>query len=91
MLTNREVLINIGGIDIKAVVDKGCPQGRVLSPVLWDTVVARRRLNDLGYHTIGYPDDLVILLTGKNADTLCAIMQAAVTIEETYPYLNPVH
>ncbi|XP_063908719.1 uncharacterized protein LOC135126587 [Zophobas morio] len=43
-----------------------------------------RRVNDLGYHTIEYADDLVILLTGKNADTLCEIMQATVTIVEEW-------
>ncbi|KAJ3649490.1 hypothetical protein Zmor_021230 [Zophobas morio] len=86
MLRNREVLINVGGIEIEAVVDMGCPQGGVLSSVLWDTVVDSliRRLNDIGYHTIGYADDLVILLTGKNADALCEIMQAAVKIVEEW-------
>ena len=38
MLRNREVLINVGGTEIEAVVGKGCLRG-VLSPVLWDTVV----------------------------------------------------
>ena len=85
MLKNREVLINVGGTEIEAV-DRGYPQGGVFSPVLWDTVVDSliRRLNDLGYHTIGYADDLVILLRGKNAETLCEIMQAAVTIVEEW-------
>ncbi|KAJ3665506.1 hypothetical protein Zmor_000998 [Zophobas morio] len=86
MLRNREVPINIGGNEIEAVVGRGCPQGGVLSPVLWDTVVDSliRLLNDLGYHTIGYADDLVILLTGKNADTVCKIMQAVVKIVEEW-------
>ena len=56
-----------------------------LLPALWDSVVDSliRRLNDLDYHRIGYTDDLVILLTGKYAGTLCEIMQAAIlTVEE---------
>ena len=64
MLRNREVLSNVGGTEIEAVVDRGCPQEEVLSLVLWNTVIGSliRRLNDLGYHTIGYADDLVILI-----------------------------
>ena len=34
MLRNREVLINVGGTEIEAVVDGGCPQGGLISPVL---------------------------------------------------------
>ena len=79
MLRNRKVLTNVVSTEIEAIVDKGCLQRGVLSPVLWDTVVDSliRGLNHLGYHTIGYTDDLVMLLTGKNADTLYEIMQAA--------------
>ena len=36
MLRNREVLINVGGTEVETVVDRRCPQGRILSPVLWD-------------------------------------------------------
>ena len=46
MLKNREVL-NVGGTENKAIVDRGCPQGGVLSHVLWDTVGLIRHLNDL--------------------------------------------
>ena len=68
MLRIREVLINVGGTEIAAVVYRGSPQARVLFAVLWKTVVDNLilRLNDLGYHTIGYADD--IDLTEKNAD-----------------------
>ena len=81
MLSKREVLIIVGGIEIEVVVDRGCP---VFCPVLWNTVIDSliRRLNDLGYHTIGYTDDLTILLTGKYVDALRKIMQAVITIVE---------
>ncbi|XP_063912650.1 uncharacterized protein LOC135129402 [Zophobas morio] len=39
MLTNREVLINVSGTEIEAVVDRRCSQGGVISSVLWDTIV----------------------------------------------------
>ena len=77
MLKNREVLINVGDTEIDAFEDTGCSQGGVISPVLWYTVVDSliRHLNDLSYQTIGYANDIVILLTGNNADRLCALVE----------------
>ena len=83
MPRNREVLINTGGIEIETAVDRGYPQRGVLCSALFvDSLI--RCLNNLGYYTIRYADDIVILLTGKIADTLCEIMQAAVTIVEEW-------
>ncbi|KAJ3655111.1 hypothetical protein Zmor_014251 [Zophobas morio] len=55
-------------------------------PVLWDTVVDSmvRCLNDLGYHTLRYANELVILLTGKNADTLCQLQTFQLSDEVKY-------
>jgi hypothetical protein len=41
-------------------VTRGCPQGGVLSPLLWGLVVDNFlwELNDSGYYTVGYADYL---------------------------------
>ncbi|XP_044262788.1 uncharacterized protein LOC123010152 [Tribolium madens] len=62
------------------------PQGGVLSPLLWDVVVDSllRRLNEAGFYTIGYADDLVILLTGRHEEVLCSLMQTALSVVEKW-------
>ncbi len=46
---------------------KGYPQGRVLSPILWNLVVKRliEELNSKLYYTQGYANDVVIVIQGK--------------------------
>lgn len=54
------------------MVKKGCPQGGIISPLLWDLVIDSL-LNDLngkGYSTIGYAGDITIPITGKFESTL---------------------
>jgi retron-type reverse transcriptase len=55
------------GSSITAKVMRGCPQGGVLSPLLWNLVVDRllTATNDLGFSTFGYADDIVIIVQGK--------------------------
>jgi hypothetical protein len=46
---------------------KGCPQGGVLTPFLWDLVLEDLlvTLNSQGYYTQGYADKIVILILGS--------------------------
>jgi Reverse transcriptase (RNA-dependent DNA polymerase) len=50
----------------KRVVRKGCPQGGILSPLLWNMVVDQllRRLNEAHLWAQGFADDVVILING---------------------------
>jgi retron-type reverse transcriptase len=71
MLEGRLVHISLMGSSITAKVTRGCPQGGVLSPLLWNLVVNRlwTVTNDLGFSTFGYADNIVIIVQGKLAQS----------------------
>lgn len=58
MLTNREVYMEKGTTTVRAVVDRGCPQGRVLLLLLWLIVVdgLLKELRRYGFNVIGYAE-----------------------------------
>jgi hypothetical protein len=60
----------------------GCPQGGVLSPLLWNLVADRLLTitNDLGLCTYGYAEDIVIIFQGKFAHVVRDIMQEALNV-----------
>jgi hypothetical protein len=63
MLESRNIRATLSGETLGATAARGCPQGGVLSPLLWSLVV-----DDLsgpssnGYYTEGYADDIGILI-----------------------------
>ncbi len=85
MLTKRAVRLASGDPQ-RAIVAKGCPQGGVLSPLLWNMVVNDliTTLNANHYYTIGYADDLTILISGRFAGTVFEVTQAALRIVEQW-------
>jgi retron-type reverse transcriptase len=66
------------------LVNRGCPQGRVLSPLLWNMVVdgLLRKLYNAHYQGQGYADDVVLLQKGKFVSTLCDHIQDALNCVE---------
>lgn len=86
MLKGRTVSITMFGETVRAKVMKGCPQGGVLSPLLWNLVVdgLLNTLNDKGYFSQGYADDLVILIQGKYLNTISEVMQSALKEVESW-------
>ena len=70
------------GSSLTAKVVGGCPQGGVLSPLLWNLVVDRLLTitNDLGFNTFGYVDNTVIEVQGKFAHTVREIIQDALNV-----------
>jgi hypothetical protein len=67
MLGCRLVHVSLMGSNMSAKVAGGCPQGRVLSPLLWNLVVDRLLTitKDLGCSTFGYAGDIVNIVQGK--------------------------
>jgi hypothetical protein len=63
---------NHGGSSKIVAVIRGCPQGGVLSPVLWCLVVNDliARLNGGGIYNQGYVNDICLLLAGKFPNTV---------------------
>jgi ribonuclease HI len=70
MLENREVTTNLGDESIRLRVTRGCPQGGVLSPLLWSLVVDDLiiELEKAGFNVQGFADDLVILIKTHSGD-----------------------
>jgi hypothetical protein len=76
------VHVSLMGSNLTAKVAGGCPQGGVLSPLLWNLVVDRLLTvtNDLGFNTFGYADDIVIIVHGKFVQTVRELMQKALNM-----------
>lgn len=85
MLSLRAVRIDLDGTT-RGVVSRGCPQGGVLSPLLWNMVVNDliTKLNDQHFFTVGYADDLAILISGHFASVSCNIMRNALRVVEDW-------
>jgi hypothetical protein len=77
MLECRLVHASLMGCSLTVKVAGGCPQGGVLSPLMWNLVVDRllTATNDLAFSTFGYADDIVIIVQGKFTHTVREIMQ----------------
>jgi hypothetical protein len=80
MLKNRKIFTEIGGQEITVKATRGCPQGGVLSPLMWSLVVdgLLQRLDKEGFEIVGYADDLVIIVRGKDDRTISERMQEAI-------------
>ncbi|UYV74853.1 hypothetical protein LAZ67_12001333 [Cordylochernes scorpioides] len=65
-LAHRSVRLSVNGCTVTRRVSKGCPQGSVLGPFLWNIVFDE--LLTLGYKNCVYPqayaDDLVVVISG---------------------------
>jgi retron-type reverse transcriptase len=62
--------------------DRGCPQGEVLSPLLWCLVVndLSEELRRQGFHVYGYADYIAIVVGGCFLSTLRDLMEYALKI-----------
>ncbi|XP_055850655.1 uncharacterized protein LOC129915201 [Episyrphus balteatus] len=77
MLSTRTAEATTGVTTQKIITTRGCPQGGVLSPLLWSLVVDEllEHLTSLGIRCLGFADDIVITAYGKFEETLCDIIQ----------------
>ena len=58
---------------------QGCPEREILLPQLWGLVKDEptRQLNVSGCYTMGYTDNIAILVSGKFPDTSSELLQQA--------------
>lgn len=85
MLKQRAVQLTVN-TTTRAIVGRGCPQGGVLSPLLWNLVV-NELITDLNANklfTVGYADDITILISGPFESSICDRMRQAFKIVETW-------
>ena len=66
-LEGRVAVANLNEFSLRFVISRGCPQGGVLSPLLWCLVVDGliTRLSGSGVFIQGYADDTCLLAVGK--------------------------
>jgi hypothetical protein len=75
-LEGRLVAATLSGFSKRVAVSSGCPQGGVLSPLLWcliDDLITR--LNGGGIYTHGYADDTCLPAVGKFPNTVSVLIQ----------------
>lgn len=84
MLKDRVICTYAGDTKLVAFVRKGCSQGGVLPPLLYILVKDSllHILNNSGYFSQSFADDLAIILVGLFLSTLCELMQNAFRILE---------
>ena len=65
MLTNRTIILSHGGDSITRIATKGCPQGGVLSPLLWNLTLNDLLINPLFHrkNLQAFADDLASVVT----------------------------
>ena len=62
-------------------INSGCPQGGVISPILWNLVVNEllELLISTGIWAQGYADDIVVCTVGRDTQTASELMQNALS------------
>lgn len=82
ILSQRQIIANIGNTSRKINTIKGCPQGGVLSPLLWSILVDELlvKLNGNGFTTVGYADDITVIVEGTHDNTIGEQMQNALKL-----------
>jgi hypothetical protein len=79
-------IATLNGSSVGLTISRGCPQGGVLSPLLWCLVVddLLTRLSGGGVFIQGYADDICLLAVGKFPNTVSGLMQWALLTVETW-------
>jgi hypothetical protein len=75
----RNISAVLSGDTLRPSVARGYPQGGVLSPLLQSLVVDGLLwgLDSNGYYTIGFADDIAILINGKFPHTVSEVLQTS--------------
>lgn len=86
VLKSRVVCVQLGPIKAKATVNQGCPQGGVLSPLLWNCAVDSliSTLNGNGLICVGYADDVAIISRGPFLSTTVEVINEGLAKTETW-------
>jgi len=90
LLIGRMVTATLGTSTQTRQVNRGTPQGGVLSPLLWNIAVNKllRILEGEGCTVVAYADDVAIIFNGKYPQTLCDLMTAKFKILSEWTIAN---
>lgn len=65
-LNERKVVLKVGGGVAEKVVSKGCPQGSLLGPLLWNVLFNGLLVLDMGEtEVVAYADDAVVVVDAE--------------------------
>lgn len=81
-LLGRSVMIRTTSGQVVREVNKGCPQGSLIGPLMWNLVFdgLLRKLEEAGYKVTAYADDGAILIEGNTKKDLQEAGQVAINI-----------
>jgi hypothetical protein len=76
LLESKNIITNLSGGTLMVSMARGSLQGSVLLPLLWSLAVDELlwELNDKGYYTVQYIDNIAILINGKFLWTLSKVL-----------------
>ncbi len=76
LLQSRSIKSTLLNETLEVSTVRGCPQGGVLSPLLWNLVVdgLLTQITNTGTHIQGYADDIVIMVRGRFMETVADVM-----------------
>ena len=85
-LEGQRATAMLGNLSRSVAVSRGCPQGGVLSPLLWCLVVDEllTRLSEGGVYAQGYADDICLLAVGKFPNAVYGLIQWALCTVEAW-------
>jgi len=86
MLSGRDLIVSLSKETVRGRPAGGCPQGGVLSPLLWCLVVDEllTKLKKAGFLVFGYADDVAIVTRGNFLNTLKERMDTALRIIQNW-------
>ena len=89
LLRSRVVITTMGGCRVSRLVTRGCPQGGVLSPLLWSLVVDELlmtidRIDNNNLHVQFYADDGTFYIRGTSLARICNAMQTPLNKLESW-------
>ena len=78
-LFNRKMFVRVGDVlSDPCLMDAGCPQGAILSPLLLNIMLSDLPVDD-AVRLLSYADDITLVLTGKDEHALQNSMQLYLT------------
>jgi ribonuclease HI len=71
-LNDRKLIFKIGDHSVERLMNKGCPQGSVIGPLLWNILYdgLLRIKMPIGSEIFGFADDTLLLITGNTMDQI---------------------
>ena len=92
MLSNRQITLKLQGASLTRKIYKGCPQGGILSPFLWNItlniLLANKELHKDFLQA--FADDMAIIIPGIDPSTLCDIASKYLSIIDKWCLDNGV-